>query len=317
MKIIFFGTPPFAATTLSYLLDHGVNVVAVVTKPDRPKGRSGAPVSTPVKTIAHEKIPNIPVYQPEMASAPEFADTLRHYQADLFVVVAYGEIVRQHLLDMPRLGCINVHASLLPKYRGAAPIQRSIIEGEKITGVTIMHLVRKMDAGDIIKVVKTEIGPEMTAGELEQQLCGLGSQALLEVIHDLEKGIDVRIPQDHSQATHAAKIELEDCEIHWEWPADKIHNLVRGVNPEPGAWCTVTVRGEKKRLKIFKTKVVEEAHGLPGTLLFLDQTGPLIACGEQGLRLLEVQLEGKKLMKAADLLRGYPSGTLLFTDKNS
>jgi methionyl-tRNA formyltransferase len=326
MKIVFFGTPHFAAQILGFLIDHGVDheiqVAAVVSKPDKPKGRSGTPVSTPVKSVAQEKIPQVPLYQPEVASAPEFADTLRGCQADLFVVVAYGEIVRQHLLDMPRLGCINVHPSLLPKYRGAAPIQRSLINGEKKTGVTIMHLVRKMDAGEIIKVSEVDVGPDMTAGELEQELCRLGSQALLEVIRDLGKGIDVRIPQDDSQATLAPKIELEDCQIDWGWPAERIHNLVRGVNPEPGAWCYAWVRGEKKRLRILRTQLVAEAsqaipsaapQAMPGAIVAMDKQGPLIACGQQALRLVELQLEGKKVMAAADLWRGYPSGTLTLT----
>ena len=304
MKIVYFGTPQFAAEILSFLLDHGIEIAAVVTKPDRPKGRSGAPVSTPVKAIAQEKIPHIPVYQPEIASAQEFADTLRQYQADLFVVVAYGEIIKQHLLDMPRLGCINVHGSLLPKYRGAAPIQRSIMEGEKETGITIMHLVKKMDAGDIIKMASTPIGPDMTAGELETILCKMGAGLLLEVLHDLEKGIVQQTPQDHDKATLAPKIELEDCEIHWNLPAQKLHNIVRGANPHPGAWCFVTIGDEKKRLKIHKTRLKEGQKGLPGTILSSGKDGLIVACGEDALALLDVQLEGKKAMSAPDLVRG-------------
>src|ERR1700722_12681047 len=168
MKVIFFGTPPFAAHVLEYLLSQCIHVAAVVTKPDRPKGRSRVPLPTPVKLIAQQQIPPIPVYQPELVSDPEFADVLIPYQADLFVVVAYGEIIKQHLLDMPKLGCINLHASLLPKYRGAAPIQRCILEGETETGVTIMHMVKKMDAGDIIKTVKIPIHPDRTYGDLEK-----------------------------------------------------------------------------------------------------------------------------------------------------
>ncbi len=306
MRIIFFGTPTFSAEVLDFLLQHDVNIVAVISKPDRPKGRSGTPVPTPVKTVALQRNPPLPVYQPELVSAPEFAETLKAYEADLFVVVAYGEIIKQHLLDMPKRGCINLHTSLLPKYRGAAPIQRSIISGEKETGVTIMHMVRKMDAGDMIKVVKVAITAEMTFGELEQALCEAGKTALLDVIHTFEKDEPPRTPQDHTQATLAPKIELEDCEIRWDKSAQEIHDLVRGVNPYPGAWCYVHVKGEKKRLKISRTRVVEGDESEPGTIVNTQQTKAnlVIATGNKALELLEVQLEGKKSMSSEELMRG-------------
>jgi methionyl-tRNA formyltransferase len=304
MRVVFLGTPLFAAHVLEYLLQHDVNIVAVVSKPDRPKGRSGTPIPTPVKNIA--QIYHLPVYQPEIVSAPEFADVLKQYEADLFVVVAFGEIIKQHLLEMPRRACINLHASLLPKYRGAAPIQRCIIEGETETGVTIMHMVKKMDAGDMIKKVTVPIGTEETFGELEETICEAGKKALLDVIHAFERGEPSRIPQDHSQATLAPKIELEDCEIQWNRPAHGLHNLVRGVNPYPGAWCTVTVQGEKKRLKIWRTRVIPSEQREPGTLLNIEQRkGNLhVATADQALELLEVQLEGKKRMTSGELMRG-------------
>ncbi len=317
MRVVYFGTPQFAANVLQYLIDNHVEIVAVITKPDRPKGRSGEAVPTPVKQIALAQNPPIPVHQPELVSAPEFAETLRAYQGDLFVVVAYGEIIKQHILDMPPRGCINVHASLLPKYRGAAPIQRSIINGETETGVTIMYMVKKMDAGDIIKTVKVPIGPNMTYGELEKSLCEVGSKALLDVIQQFEQGTVQRIEQDHSQATLAPKIELEDCEIHWTLPAKAIHNFVRGVNPHPGAWCFVKIREQQKRLKIISTRVVEGLSGLPGTILSSDKEGLVVACGEDALRILELQLEGKKAMPAEELMRGYPKGSFSFLDKDS
>lgn len=312
MKVIFFGTPLFAAEVLEFLLQHNVNVVAVVSKPDRPKGRSKTPVPTPVKLIA-EKF-SIPVFQPEIVSSPEFAEILKSFRADLFVVVAFGEIIKQFLLDLPRLGCINVHASLLPKYRGAAPIQRSIIEGETESGVTIMHMVKKMDAGDMIDVVRVPINSETTFGELEQTLCDVGKEALLKVIHAHGTGIPNSIPQDHSKATLAPKIELEDCEVKWNWPANKIHNLVRGVNPYPGAWCIVDIKGEKKRLKINRTRVVPYPHSAPGTILNLSEsnTNLLVAAGDQAIELIEVQLEGRKLMSSAELSRGTPRQSITF-----
>lgn len=304
MKIVFFGTPSFAADVLTFLIEQGVSIAAVITKPDRPKGRSGDPVPTPVKLVALAQNPPIPVFQPSIVSAPEFSDQIAAFHADLFVVVAYGEIIKQHLLDMPRLGCINLHASLLPKYRGAAPIQRSIIDGELKTGVTIMHMAKKMDAGDIIKMVEVPIGPNAAFPEIERSLCTEGSKALLEVIHQFSNGQVPRTPQDHEQATYAPKIELEDCELHWTRPAQLLHNLVRGVMPEPGAWCYVMIRGQKKRLKIYRTEVVPELSGTPGTLLCYGKEGLVIACGELALRIIDLQLEGKKAMAAADLIRG-------------
>jgi methionyl-tRNA formyltransferase len=312
MKVIFFGTPQFAAETLDYLLKNSINVVAVVTKPDRPKGRSAVPQPTPVKLIARAQETPIPVFQPELVSSLEFAPTLSAFEADLFVVAAYGEIIKQHLLDMPRLGCINLHASLLPKYRGAAPIQRSIMEGESETGITIMHMVKKMDAGDIIKMVSTPIEPHMTYGELEQILCTLGSKALLEVIKEFENNIFHRTPQDHSLATFAPKIELEECEIDWQLSAQEIHNQVRGVNPHPGAWCKVIIKDKILRLKVLKTIVHKDLQGIPGEILKYDSDGFNVACGKGALQLIEVQLEGKKAMLSTDLIRGIAKPDFAF-----
>lgn len=306
MKIIFFGTPQFAANVLSYLWDHDIDVVAVITKPDMPKGRSGALVPSPVKTLAQLRKPLIPIFQPERVSSADFKDILLPFNADLFVVVAYGEIMQQHLLDMPRLGCINLHASLLPKYRGAAPIQRCIMEGETETGATIMHMVKKMDAGDMIKTAKIPITNETTFGQLEEILCKAGSKVLLEVIHDFTSGSVQRIPQDHSLATYAPKIELEDCQIDWNRPAQELHNLVRGVNPYPGAWCWVEVRGKTLRLKVNRSVLNNEIIGIPGTILSYGSDGLIIACAKGSLQLLEVQLEGKRAMTAEDLMRGIP-----------
>lgn len=312
MKIIFFGTPTFAAEVLEYLLNHNVNIVAVVSKPDKPKGRSGIPIATPVKSTANLFNPSIPVYQPELVSALEFSSILQQHEPDLFVVVAYGEIIKQHLLDMPKLGCINLHASLLPKYRGAAPIQRSIIEGEIESGITIMHMAKKMDAGDIIEMVSVPISEEMTFGELTESLCQAGKIALLKVIHDFEAGKIIRIPQDHSQATFAPKIELEDCEINWNLPTQKIHDLIRGVNPHPGAWCWVHIKGEKKRFKINRTKIHADKQGSPGTILSDQKHNLMIATGTSALELIDVQLEGKKIMSSAELLRGLSLKDLSF-----
>jgi methionyl-tRNA formyltransferase len=312
MKIVYFGTPTFAAEVLQFLIDHHIQIEAVITKPDKPKGRSGDLVPTPVKIIAEAQKPPIPVYQPELVSDPAFAETLKAYQADLFVVVAYGEIIKQHILDMPSKGCINVHASLLPKYRGAAPIQRSIINGETETGVTIMYMVRKMDAGDIIKMVKVPIGLQTTYGELEKLLCQEGSKALLEVIHQFQHGTVQRTEQDHLQATLAPKIELEDCEVDWNHPAKTIHDLVRGVYPHPGAWCYVSIRGQKKRLKLITTTFNDDLEGPPATILVAGKEGLVIACGKGSLQILQLQIEGKKVMTAEELIRGISKDHLSF-----
>lgn len=311
MKVVFFGTPEFSAKVLSFLLENGVDVVAVITKPDAAHGRSSQLIPTPVKQIATNYQPPIPCFQPAIVSDLDFAPTLEDFEPDLFVVVAYGEIIKQHLLDMPRLGCINLHVSLLPKYRGAAPIQRAIINGESKTGVTIMHMVKKMDAGDIIKQEELSIGINEAFPEIEQNLCKLGSRMLLAVIREFEKGPIQGIPQDHSLATLAPKIELVDCALDWHRPAIDLHNLIRAVTPEPCAWCMVSVRGEKKRLKIYSSHI-EERSGLPGSILGYGKEGLIVACGTQSLKLLEVQLEGKKAMPAEDLMRGIPPDALSF-----
>lgn len=306
MKIIFFGTPLFAAKSLSFLLKNNIDVVAVVSRTDKPKGRSKRLFPTPVKSVALEHTPPLPVFQPQKkeTASEEFVRQLEHFRADLFVIVAYGEILRQSVLDIPRLGCINLHGSLLPKYRGAAPIQRCIMNGETETGVTIMHLVRKMDAGPMIKTVKTPIGPDETFGQIEEKLCEIGSQLLLEVIRDFEKGPVNENLQDEAQATYASKIELEDCEIDWNQPAETIHHLVRGVSPYPGAWCYVMVKGEKKRLQIKESRLLKEMSGRPAQILPCDSGDLVIACGTGALRLLKLQLEGKKEMPPQVLLRG-------------
>ncbi len=309
-RILFFGTPDFAAEVLEFLIGKELDIAAVISKPDKPVGRSHTPRPTPVKLIAEKY--TLPLFQPEKVSAPEPSAQLEQFHADLFVVVAYGEIIRQHLLDMPKLACINLHASLLPKYRGAAPIQRSIIEGEKETGVTVMHMVKQMDAGDMISKAVVPIEQEATYGEISAALCEKGKELLYQAILDLARGCAARTPQDHSQATSAPKIELEDCQLFWDRSAEVLHNLVRGTNPEPGAWCYVAYKNEKKRLKIFKTKVETERMGDPGAVIEWGPKRVLVGTSKGALELLEVQLEGKKAMSAAELARGIPEHCISF-----
>jgi methionyl-tRNA formyltransferase len=313
MKIIFFGTPQFAAVILQQLIAEEFEIVAVVTKPDKPQGRSKELIPPPVKLLAQSK--NIPVYQPQKASVPDFAPILASYEPDLFVVAAYGEIIKQHLLDMPKQGCINVHGSLLPKYRGAAPIQFCLFQGEKETGVTIMHMVLKMDAGEIIKKAYLPLNDSITAGELEEKLSALGASTLVSVLKEMEKGPVPSIPQDESLVTYAPKVELENCEIHWNQPAQLIHNLIRGSNPHPGAWCFAEIHGDIKRLKIFRSEVIPSLSGKPGTFLNYGKQGITVACGEHALRLIEVKLEGKKLMTAEELARGIQESEFILNKK--
>lgn len=302
MRIVFFGTPQFASNVLEELVRAKLDVVAVISRTDKPKGRSGTPVPTPVKEVAIKR--NIPVYQPEKVSSDDFRPILDSFNADMFVVVAYGEILKQHVLDAPKLGCINVHASLLPKYRGAAPIQQAIINGDTESGISIMYMVKKMDAGDVISKTIVPITEEMNFAELEEKLCIAGSQALLDSLKLFEKGKVVGTPQNESEVTFAPKIELEDCQIDWSQPAKKIHDRIRGVNPYPGAWTFMEVHGETKRFKIFSSKVVD-ASGKPGVMEKF-QGNSIIYCGEKAIQIIEVQLEGKKRMLAEDLFRGVP-----------
>lgn len=312
MKIVFFGTPLFAAKHLERLILEKIDVVAIVTKPDKPQGRSQKLQPTDVKVLAQKLIPHIPLFQPEKCSTPEFIEILKGFQADLYVVVAYGEIIKQAVLDLPPLGCINVHASALPRYRGAAPMQRALMNGELETGISVIQLVLKMDAGDVLYEEKMKIPQNMTLPELEEALCEMGCRCLLKVLRDFEKGTTVKTPQDHALATFAAKVTPEECLIDWTKPSLEIHNLVRGVTPHPGAWCTIFVRDQKKRLKILRSECDPEAKGVPGTCFQKTKEGLEVYCGQGALILKELQLEGKQAMKTADLLRGIPFNTIRF-----
>ncbi len=300
-SIVFFGTPEFSAKILEYLLDHHVVVKGIVTQPDRPKGRSLQLTESPVKLIWKNRLPEIPIWQPLKCSNPEFLAEIAAMQADLYVVVAFGQILPQKLLDIPPLGCINVHASLLPKYRGAAPIQRSILNGDKETGVAIQKMVRELDAGDVIAARKIAISDEMTYGELLEALCELSKPLLVEVIKSYANGVPGAQPQDPTCVTYAPKVEPEEGEIQWSQPASFLQCLVRAFNPRPGAWAWAEINGEKKRLKIFRA-IAKDLTGTAGELLSKKEL--VIGCGEGSLVLQEVQLEGKPRMAAADFLRG-------------
>lgn len=302
MKIVFFGTPPFAAQVLQYLIDHNVSICAIVTQPDRPKGRNLEFAPSAVKQVFLQTALESRLMQPEKASEAQFLQELESLHAELFVVVAYGQILSQKLLSIPRLGCINVHASLLPRYRGAAPIQRCLLNGDKETGISIQKMVYQLDAGDVIDETKMAIFPEMTFGELQQALCDLAKPLLLSVIGKYREGIPAARAQDPSLVTMAPKIKPEDTEIHWNRDAVHLHNLVRALSPRPGAWCWIENR-ERKRLKILRTRLATPS-GPPGSLIAFQKESCIVAAQTGSLELLEVQPEGKKAMPIADWIRG-------------
>lgn len=312
MKIVFFGTPSFAAQILRYLLDHSAEIVAVVTRPDRPRGRSQKISPSAVKQVWLDRALSIPLYQPEKASTETFVNEMLPLSPDLFVVVAYGEIIKTTLLKLPKYGCINVHASLLPKLRGAAPIQRAILSGQKETGVTIMEMVLQMDAGDILAAEKVTITPEMTAGELEQTLCDLACPLLLRTLEQIMRGCVEKKLQDPSEVTFAPKIHSEDRLIDWHHPAQKIHDQIRGLSPHPGAYCYVYLGEEKKQLTVRKARVKENVSGAPGEMVEWTHQSGCVGCGTGVLELLEVQLEGKSKTSIKDFISGLQSRSIKF-----
>ncbi len=301
-RIVFFGTPSFAAEILSYLLETSHDIVAVVTQPDRPQGRSSQLVPSPVKQVAS----NLLCLQPEKASDPTFLAQLRELNADLYVVAAFGQILPQTLLDIPPLGVLNVHTSLLPKYRGAAPIQRALMAGDPITGVTIMKIVRQLDAGDILAVAEMPLPMEMTFGELEKELCALSKPLLASVLRAYEEGIPPSTPQDPARVTFAPKITTEECKVDWSSSAQEIHNKIRALSPHPGAWCWAVQNGEKRRVKIFQSRVLTNSNSnAPGALLLQKNSSLIVSCGTDAIELFSVQPEGKRPMNSAEWARGY------------
>lgn len=299
MRIVFMGTPDIAATCLNQLITDGFDVAAVYTQPDRPKNRGMKLVASPVKELAvkHE----IPVYQPESFRDPETVEQLRALQADVIAVVAYGRILPQSVLDIPPKGCINIHASILPSYRGSAPYQWAVLDGLTETGVTAMYLCREMDAGDIIEISKTAIGPEETAGELLDRLAVLGAELLSRTMGRMAKGDVERIAQDDSLATYAPMLDKSMCPIDWTKTALQIHNQIRGLHP----WPVATAELGGKRFKIHAAVVVD-GSGEPGQILGLTKTGLRIACGEGAIEIRSLQAEGGKRMAAPDYFRGHP-----------
>jgi len=294
-RIVFMGTPDFAVPCLERLISLGCSVVGVFTQPDKPKGRGYKLTPPPVKELALSA--GIPVFQPEKMRDGTACAMLRELAPELIVVVAYGKILPKEILDIPRLGCINIHGSLLPKYRGAAPIQWSVINGERVTGVTSMKLDEGMDTGDMLLKLETEISPDETAGELFERLAELGADCLEQTLGLFDGGIPEGVKQDEALATYAPMLKKEDGAVDFTLPAQRLHDLIRGTSPWPAAYTTL----DGARLKLLGSRVTD-GEGMPGELL--DGKKLILACGEGALLITEVQPDGGKRMGAEDFLRG-------------
>ncbi len=297
MKILFMGTPDFAAGSLKSLIDAGYEISAVVTQPDRPKGRSGKPVFSPVKEVAVEA--GIPVLQPERIKRPEETARLLEYPADIYVIAAFGQILSKEILEQPRLGCINVHASLLPKYRGASPIQRVILDGEKSTGITIMQMNEGLDTGDILYRKTIELAPDETFETLHDRLMVLGGEALTEALPLIEEGKLTPVKQDDSLSCYAPLIKKEDGLIDWKRSSEEIYSQIRAFNPWPGAFTY----SSGKILKIWEAVPVS-GTGKPGEIMGVDKNSFTVYCGSGAMKILSLQPEGKKRMDTSAYLLG-------------
>lgn len=302
MRILFWGTPEFATPALRALIGEGHDVVGVVTQPDRPRARGGRSRSTldasPVKQVAVEE--GIPVLQPDRPRGDEFAASVRALQPDVSVVVAYGHILPRDIIELPRLGTLNIHGSLLPQYRGAAPIQAAIRDGRTETGVSIMRMVPALDAGPVILAERTDILPDETAGELQLRAAELGAEAIVEALALLDVGEAVETPQDDAAATYAPKVERDHARVDWNAQAQQVERVVRAYDPKPGAWTMH--RGAE--LRLFGPKATQSAHGLPGTILGVGDDGMLVACASGAVRVMDVHPAGRKRQRAAEWIRG-------------
>ena len=304
LKIIFMGTAELSCASLEKLAhDERFFVLAIVTQPDKPKGRELKLTPSPVKILA-EKL-NLPVLQPLKARDEKFISELRELKPDLMIVVAYGQILPQTLLDVPPHGCLNVHTSLLPKYRGAAPIQWAIADGESETGVTIMKMDAGLDTGPILSTRRTPILPTDDSQVLHDRLAQLGAELLAETIPNYVAGKISPQPQPSTGSTYAAKIKKEDGKIDWQQPVQKIWNRLRAFTPWPGAFTFLQAEAKPQLLKIWKAEPVEKSGGA-GEILSADKTGILVGCGQNALRILELQREGGKRLTAEQFLIGHP-----------
>lgn len=305
MRLLFWGTPEFATPPLAALLGEGFDVVGVVTQPDRPQGRSRSTlVSSPVKRLAVAE--GLPVLQPERPRGDVFEAELRALDPDLSVVVAYGHILPQSVIDLPRHGTINIHASLLPRWRGAAPIQAALLAGDAETGISIMRMVARLDAGPVIVQSRVPIPSDETYGELQLRLAEVGALALIESLALIELGSAVEQPQDESLVTFANKIGRDDARLDWTRPAAEVARHIRAFDPRPGAFATL---GDAE-LKLFGAHTDATQTGAPGAVLAISAHGMTIACGDGAVRIADVQQSGKRRMMAAEWARGSGVTTL-------
>ena len=299
MRVVFMGTPEIAATCLKKIIADGVEVVGVYTQPDLPKGRGMKKVFPPVKEVAIAN--NLPVFQPENFREDETVEQLKALQPDVVAVVAYGRILPQRVLDLVPKGFINIHASVLPQYRGSAPYQWAVLDGLKETGVSAQVMVHALDAGDVVGVSKTPIGPDETAGELLDRLAVLGADLLSETLTKYENKELIPVPQDETKVTMAPMLDKSMCPIDWTKTAQQIHDKVRGLHP----WPVATMELQGKKFKVHATKIVP-GSGEPGEILGLTKTGLKIACGDGAIEVTSLQAEGGKRMAAPDYFRGHP-----------
>lgn len=299
MRVLFWGTSSFAVPALRALGEEGHDVVAVVTQPDRPAGRGRSLSVSPVKAVAEEE--GIPLLQPERARGEAFLAEVRAFAPDISVVVAYGQILKPEVLEAPRLGSINIHASLLPELRGAAPIHWAIIRGYETTGVTIMRMEAGLDSGPVLFKVAEPIGPEETSSELTTRLSELGAEALIDTLAIIEAGAVEEATQDHSRATYAPKIERETARLDWRLPSREVARWIRGLDSVPGAWSELSTGGT---VKLFRAAPAD-GSGEPGSVIEASpDAGILVAAGEGAVRIREVQAAGKRRMTAAEWVRG-------------
>ncbi len=320
MTIVYFGSDEFAKNVLMSLIDQNLPLSAVVTVPDKKKGRSQKLSPTPVKEFVLEK-GGLLLFSPEKASSPDFLKALSDLKAELFVVVSYGKLLRQSLLDLPLIGTINVHPSILPKYRGPSPIQSAVLAGEMDVGVTIMEVSLELDAGDVISCKKMSVGRDDTFGEVEASLCEISKQLLVNVVKEMLLNKQIKkTPQDHTKSTYTSKILPIDAKIDFKKPAHEVHNLIRGMSPRPGARCDVEINGMVKNLKILRSTIVdvdEEGEFSPssyhaGDVAFFDrQNGFVVKCKDRFIRILLLQLEGKKEMLVKDFVNGFARPVIL------
>lgn len=302
MKIVFMGTPDFAVPSLEMLVNEGYEVVAAVTQPDKPKGRGNKLTAPPVKEFAIKN--GIQVLQPAKIKTSDFVEQIRELQPDLLITAAYGKILSKELLEVPVLGCINVHGSLLPEYRGAAPINWAVINGEEKTGITTMFTDVGLDTGDMLLKSELAIGPDMTVGELHDKMAVLGAQVLRDTLSELKRGTLKRIPQDDSVSTYAPMMNKELGLIDWSKKASEIHNLVRGTDPWPGAYTLL----EGNRMRVWKTVLTKERSDScqeNGRILKVDDQGILVKCSDENLLLLEVQFDSSRRMSVKEYIRGH------------